>query len=445
MTTLASDIGAADTDIAISGDATQAWPGQTFYMERELIELLDYEDVPPLVGQTRAVGHDRNSWIVRRGAFGTTAVAHSAGISVVAARPAYSASADLSTPDPVASGTSSHPDLAAHDALGLATDAELGDHNHDGTYSALGHTHASSGFQFPIGALYLTTDPTDPASVLGYGTWSQVSQGLFLVGQDGATYAAAAATGGAATHAHVVTQPADHAALSHAGATVGNHAFTQPSAHSDHAALAHSAHAGAAVANHVVTQASGHSAHVVTQPANHVVTQPSGHSNHVTTQPSAHADVLNHVHVQNLQGGTTGTTTGTHFMGSASTGGSLRAGGQSTANPTAGGVASQAHSGAAVDAHSAHAGAAVDAHSGTAVDAHSAHSGGAVDAHGVTQASAHSDHGTQSHSAHVGGAVDAHTVGQASQHGVQSHSGAAVASGSSIPPYFVAYIWQRTA
>ncbi len=31
------------------------------------------------------------------------------------------------------------------------------------------------------------------------------------------------ATGGAATHGHTVTQPSDHAALTHAGATVGNH------------------------------------------------------------------------------------------------------------------------------------------------------------------------------------------------------------------------------
>lgn len=69
---------------------------------------------------------------------------------------------------------------------------------------------------------------------------------------------------------------------------------------------------------------------------------------HTSTQPTAGAEsahthgysqVPNHVHPENLQGGTTGTTTGTHLMGSAATGGSLRAAGQSTANPT-GGVAS---------------------------------------------------------------------------------------------------------
>jgi hypothetical protein len=41
--------------------------------------------------------------------------------------------------------------------------------------------------------------------------------------------------------------------------------------------------------------------------------------------------------------------------------------------------------------------------------------------------------------------VDAHSVGQASQHGAQSHVGGAVAVGTTDPPSFVAYVWQRTA
>jgi hypothetical protein len=57
-------------------------------------------------------------------------------------------------------------------------------------------------------------------------------------------------------------------------------------------------------------------------------------------------------------------------------------------------------------------------HSGTAVDAHSAHSGTAVDAHGVTQPSAHA---------------------------AQSHTGGAVATGTTDPPGFVVYVWKRTA
>jgi hypothetical protein len=57
-------------------------------------------------------------------------------------------------------------------------------------------------------------------------------RGLFIKGALAA--ANPGATGGAATHGHTTTQPADHAALSHAGATVGNHTFTQPAGHSAH-------------------------------------------------------------------------------------------------------------------------------------------------------------------------------------------------------------------
>ena len=175
-------------------------------------------------------------------------------------------------------------------------------------------------------------------------------------------------TGGSATHGHTTTQPDAHVALTHSGATVGNHSFTQPSAHTDHSALAHSAHAGSTVGNHT--------------------------------------DVTNHVHVEQLQGGTTGSNTGTHLMGSASTGGSLRSAGQSTLNPTTVGVAAMVHT--------------------------------------VGQASAHSDHGAQSHSAHSGGAVDAHSVGQASQHASQSHTGAAVNTVNSEPAYYALCFIQKS-
>lgn len=226
---------------------------------------------------------------------------------------------------------------------------------------------AASAEAFPIGSVFLAVVATDPATLLGYGTWAAFGAGRMLVGQDTGT--AAEDTGGSATHAHTVTQPSAHSALSHTGSAVAAHNVTQPSAHSDHAALSHSAHAGAAVGNHT--------------------------------------DVLNHVHGERLQGGTTGTTTGTHLMGSAATGGSLRSAGQSTLDPTSVGTAAMVHS--------------------------------------VTQPSAHSDHAAQSHSAHSGTAVDAHSVTQPSQHAAQSHTGAAVADGDNVPPYIVVHMWKRTA
>ncbi len=392
-TTLARDIGAEDQLVPITGGWSGAAPGLTFLIDDELVVLLDFEDVPDRVGQTRRVGRDPNSWVVRRGAFETAAAAHSAGATVAAARPAFSRSASLAPAAPIPSATASHPNLATHDAMGLATDLELAGHGHDATYAALVHTHAGSAQAFPVGSLFLSAVATDPATLLGYGTWSQVGQGRFLVGQDGATYATAAATGGASTHGHVVTQPSDHAALTHGGATVGNHVVTQPGAHADHAAQSHSAHAGCAIGNHTFTNPAGHSAHVFTQPT------AAGEASHTHTGASAG-------------------TTPKLFTSNTSTG----------VPGVSGGGASHTHS-----------------MSGGAVDAHSAHAGGAVDAHAVTQPSAHSDHAALSHGAHTGTGVDAHTVGQASQHGAQSHAGAAVDTVSNIPPYFVAYIWQRTA
>lgn len=254
----------------------------------------------------------------------------------------------------------SHAHLDADIPAAIARDAEVA-----AAYSPLGHTHA--GATIPAGLI-----------VMWGGLVSNIPAGWLLCNGTNGTpdlrdrfikgaTAEAGATGGAASHGHTTTQPADHAALTHAGATVGAHVFTQPGAHTDHAAQAHSAHSGATVANH--------------------------------------ADVLNHVHLEQLQGGTTGTTTGTFLMGSAALGGSLRSASQSTLNPTTGGVAAQAHT--------------------------------------VGQAAAHSDHPVLSHSAHAGGAVDAHTVGQASQHAAQSHSGAAVNTVNSEPAYFALCFIQK--
>ena len=175
-----------------------------------------------------------------------------------------------------------------------------------------------TGFQLPVGALYLSVVATNPATLFGYGTWSQVAQGLFLVGQTGGQ------TGG-----------------QQIGSATHSHGFTQPGAHSDHAALTH---AGATVANHT--------------------------------------DVLNHVHTENINTATTGGVVGFPALKDTSTSGS-EATGLVTSNPTANGVAAQVH-----------------------------------------------------------------TVGQANQHPAQSHtahSGGAVADGSTTPPGFVCYVFQRTA
>lgn len=69
-----------------------------------------------------------------------------------------------------------------------------------GATGSTGPAGSNAAAAYPIGALFLSAVATSPATLLGYGTWSQVAQGRFVVGQDGNTYATGAATGGAATH-----------------------------------------------------------------------------------------------------------------------------------------------------------------------------------------------------------------------------------------------------
>lgn len=173
----------------------------------------------------------------------------------------------------------------------------------------------------------------------------------------------------------------------------------------DHTAgtIATSAHAGSAVGNHAVTQPSAHS--------NHAVTQPSAHSNHTVTQPNNHTDVVNHVHVQSVNSATAGGLSG--YTPDTSTNTSVSSG-YSTANPTSIGVAAQVHA-------------------GTNVDAHSAHTGTAVDAHAVTQPSAHT----------ISGSVAATSAGTPA--GTVSQPTFTGSPTSVVQPYFVVYMWKRTA
>ena len=168
--------------------------------------------------------------------------------------------------------------------------------------ATLGETLSTAtfpGVAFPVGSIYLAVVSTDPATLLGYGTWSAIGAGRVLVGLDSGD-----------TDFDVVEETGGAKTVASAGSNAAEAAHT------------HSVTSNVAVAAHTPTQPT------IAWPAGVPTNAAEAAHTHTFTQ------VPNHVHVERAQGGTTASTTGTHLMTSAATGGSLRSAGQSTLDPT---------------------------------------------------------------------------------------------------------------
>ena len=79
---------------------------------------------------------------------------------------------------------------------------------------------------YPVGAIFISTVATDPATLFGFGTWSQVSEGRTLIGEGtggGGTYTAGN-TGGnkdaiVVDHGHTINDPSHNHPVNDPGHT----------------------------------------------------------------------------------------------------------------------------------------------------------------------------------------------------------------------------------
>lgn len=143
---------------------------------------------------------------------------------------------------------------------------------------------------FPVGAVFLAVVSTDPADLLGYGTWSAFGAGRVLVGRDAGDtdFDTAEETGGAKTVASAGSNSAPTISGSTANGTTG-------ATVSDHAAHTHSVTSNVAVDNHA-----SHT-HTYTEVVNHT---------HTVNVGSA-ADISSTTGAGNFFAGTTNTVTAT--------------------------------------------------------------------------------------------------------------------------------------
>jgi hypothetical protein len=115
------------------------------------------------------------------------------------------------------------------------------------------------GEAFPVGSIYIAAVSTNPATLLGYGTWQAFGAGRVPIGIDSGDtdFDTAEETGGAKTHAHAAGTYA--AANGATGVTI-----------SDHASHTHGVTSNVAVANHA-----SHT-HTYTEVPNHLHTLATG-------------------------------------------------------------------------------------------------------------------------------------------------------------------------
>lgn len=365
-------------------------------------------------------------------------------------------------------------------------------HADGGTWQA---PSGGGGAAFPVGSIYLAVVSTNPATLLGYGTWSSIGAGRVLVGLDSGDtdFDTVEETGGAKTASH--THPAGTLGTDTTPAhdhPIGSVAVAGESAHTHGVGtLATSAHSGTAVSAHSGTAVASHGDH--THDINfagsdatisaHSGTAVASHPDHIhrtDTFPLHTHDILNtkmaHTHIvaagqgSHRHGMAEGTTDGSGtYMDRSNAAAATTAqtdlatlpqldvssGGPATTTTEQSGY-SPAPSNGARD--TSDTGALTLSHSVTQPNNHTlggkteglvdgplTHSVTQPDNHTVTQPAAHTMSGST-----AAGSSHSHTLsGSTSVNGSHSHAvnsgSTGSGTGSIVQPYFVCYMWKRTA
>lgn len=133
----------------------------------------------------------------------------------------YWGATQLEEPSNMGGGT--HPDLAAHNTLGLAS-------THAHPYAADNHSHGGGApiDAWPVGSVFIAVVSTSPATLLGGGTWVAFGVGRMLVGRDSGDvdFDTAEETGGAKTVTLTEAQIPSHTHVQNAH----NHVVTSQTA-----------------------------------------------------------------------------------------------------------------------------------------------------------------------------------------------------------------------
>jgi hypothetical protein len=126
---------------------------------------------------------------------------------------------------------------------------------------------APAAAMWPIGAVFLSVVSTDPATLLGFGTWSQIAQGQMLVGfkTGDADFGTVEGTGGAKTSTHTNNHSGGSATISDQPTAHGTTTINDPGS-------------GGSVKT-VLTDTNNHSGTAVTH------ADPSAHGDHNILNP----------------------------------------------------------------------------------------------------------------------------------------------------------------